>query len=195
MVSTWRQVKNLNRIGPVLSLLIAVVVVVVSTIWREQLIQYASYGYVGIFVACIAANSTMFLPAPSSAVVFVMASVYSPFFVAIVGGLGAAGGEMVGYMAGYSGRRLFQDNAQDTRIRRYMDRYGVLAIFVFAFLPLPLFDLVGVAAGISRFPLIRFLVPCIMGKVLKMFMYAYAGAGILPWIIPHITDLLGTLTR
>lgn len=41
-----------------------------------------------------------------------------------------------------------------------MKRYGGLAIFLFAFFPLLIFDFVGIAAGVFRFPLRKFLLFC-----------------------------------
>ena len=50
-----------------------------------------------------------------------------------------------------------------------------LAIVVLAFIPNPLFDLAGMASGALKLPLWKFFIACAIGKILKMFMFAYAG--------------------
>jgi membrane protein YqaA with SNARE-associated domain len=108
----------------------------------------------------------------SSAIVFTFASVYSPFWVAIAGGLGATIGELVGYIAGVSGRRVVEASSRRKQLRNGLNKYGMLTVFVLAFLPLPLFDLIGVMAGALRMHLLQFIVPAMAGKSLKMLIYA-----------------------
>lgn len=177
-------------LGGLLPLASAIALTIVVTIYREELQALSGYGYAGIFVACIAANSTVLLPAPSSAIVLTFAHVYSPFCVAIAGGLGAATGELVGYVAGLSGRRVVEASERGQRLQTWMTKHGVLTVFVLAFLPLPLFDLVGVMAGALHMHLLRFLVPAVIGKLFKMLIYAYVGAWLLPTIEPYVQQIL-----
>ncbi len=65
------QIRNLAK--GLLPLLFAVILTIIITIYREELMRLAVYGYTGIFIACVAANSTVFLPAPSSAIVLTFA--------------------------------------------------------------------------------------------------------------------------
>lgn len=155
---------------------------VLVTLFRYEIVNFAYYGYLGVFVSSIAANSTVFLPAPSSAIVFAFASVYSPFWVAIIGGLGAASGELIGYFAGYSGRRAVEATEFGLKVQKWFSKYSLPTVFVLAFLPLPIFDLVGVLAGSTQMNVFYFTFSVIVGKVLKMFVYAYLGAGIIPVI-------------
>jgi len=178
--------KTKSRAGYALTALGTLLLTLIVTIYRRKIADFATYGYVGIFMACIAANSTVFLPAPSTAIVFTFASVYSPFWVAIAGGLGAASGEIVGYIAGYSGRQAVDASHRGQQLRSWLEKYGMPAVFVFAFLPLPLFDILGVTAGALKMNIVRFMVPTVLGKILKMLVYAYAGAGILPYIAPYL---------
>ena len=181
-----------SKAGYALVLLFVAGLTIAVTVFRDELAQLATYGYLGVLIACFAANSTVFLPAPSSAIVFISASIYSPFWVAVIGGLGSSVGEVMGYWAGYSGRRIIQNTDREIRIQRYVDHYGIWAVLVFAFLPLPLFDLVGVVAGASQMSLVTFLVPCLVGKTAKMFLYAYVGAGLLPLIVPYVERFVGS---
>lgn len=159
--------------------------------YRDVLANFSSLGYFGIFLGCLAANSTLFLPAPSSSIVFTAGALYNPFLVGIIGGLGATLGEVFGYLAGWTGRTTFKsEDIQHERFKGYVNAYGAGAIFFFAFLPLPLFDLVGVAAGISRMEFPKFMLSCAAGKLLKMLIYSFAGAGSLPLLFPLIDKFI-----
>ncbi len=170
----------------ILMLLVIVAMTVLVTVYRTELLKLGQWGYLGIVLSCFFANSTLFLPAPSSVIVFSLSSVYIPFWVALAGTIGAVLGEHVGYLAGIAGRKTIERNDQGERIKNNLEKFGGLAIFVFAFLPLPLFDLVGVASGAMKINYFRFLVACFLGKLLKMLIYAYVGAGLLPLLRPLI---------
>lgn len=173
----------------------AVLLTVFMSVFRHDLVRLSRYGYAGIFIACFAANSTVFLPAPSSTIVLIAAGLYSPLHVGIIGGLGASAGEVLGYSAGFSGREVVARSALDQQVQEYVGRYGIWAVLVFAFVPLPLFDLVGVTAGALHMSFPRFLLPCLIGKTLKMLAYAYVGAETLPVIMSHIERFLSQLLR
>ena len=166
--------------GRLFSLLSAILILILVTIYRNELLSYANYGYLGIILACFGANSTVFLPAPSATIVLVFSTVYNPFWVAVAGGFGAATGEIVGYLVGFSGRGLRLESEWANKISYWMIRSSTLTMFIFAFLPLPLFDLVGATAGILGIPFIRFFPPVFAGKLLKMLIYAYLGSSMLP---------------
>jgi membrane protein DedA with SNARE-associated domain len=55
------------------------------------------------------------------------------------------------------------------------------AIFVLSFLPNPLFDVAGLAAGASKVHWARFLAFCALGRVLRFMLFGYAGNFILNW--------------
>ena len=56
-----------------------------------------------------------------------------------------------------------------------MNRHGSLAIFVFALLPVLVFDVLGLAAGSLRFPLWKYILACWAGKILRCLIAAYLG--------------------
>jgi membrane protein DedA with SNARE-associated domain len=66
-----------------------------------------------------------------------------------------------------------------------MEKYGDITILVLAFIPNPLFDLAGMVAGILKMPVGKFLLYCVIGKILKMMMFAYAGN----WVIGVIENI------
>jgi membrane protein YqaA with SNARE-associated domain len=166
----------------VVSLLGVIAIVALVYSIRDQADRFAIYGYPGIFLISFLANATIFLPAPGVAVVFMMGAVFNPLIVALVAGVGASLGELTGYLAGYSGQGLVETTTAFSRIAPWVDRWGALAIFVFALVPNPFFDVAGIAAGMLKMPLRKFLPALWAGKTLKMLGFAYAGAGSLAWL-------------
>lgn len=149
---------------------------------RDRVQEYAAWGYPGIFLIAFMANATVLLPAPGLAVVFSMGSIFPPLGVALAAASGGALGELSGYLAGFSGQILVENTSIYWRIHPWVQRYGGWAILVLAAIPNPFFDIVGITAGILRIPLWRFLLFCWFGLLIKMSLFAYAGAFSLPWI-------------
>jgi membrane protein YqaA with SNARE-associated domain len=146
---------------------------------RDQAEQLAVYGYPGIFLISILANATVLLPAPGVALVFALGGVFPPLGVALAAGAGSAIGELSGYLAGFSGQPILENAERYQRLVNWMEthkRYSYLAIAFMAFIPNPFFDLAGIAAGALKIPLLPFLFWVLVGKTLKMILFAYAGA-------------------
>jgi membrane protein YqaA with SNARE-associated domain len=151
---------------------------------RDEFARLAAIGYAGIFLVSLLANATIFLPAPSLALVFAMGSALSPVWVGLVAGTGEALGELTGYAAGYAGRGIIENRKNYDRLAQWMQRRGDLTIFVLSAVPNPFFDLAGLAAGTLRYPLWRFLFFCWLGKIIKTTLVAWAGAKSLTLITP-----------
>ena len=90
-------------------------------------------------------------------------------------GLGAALGEMTGYLAGIGGRSVVEKRALYDRLCRWMGKGGVFAVFLLAFVPNPIFDLGGMVAGTLRMPIWLFLLAGWTGKSLKFTLVALSG--------------------
>jgi uncharacterized membrane protein YdjX (TVP38/TMEM64 family) len=146
---------------------------------RDQAEQLAIYGYPGIFVLSFMAYATVLLPAPGVAVVFTMGSIFNPIGVALAAGTGAALGELSGYLAGFSGQAVVERVEVYERLTRWMKKNGSLTVFLLAAIPNPFFDLAGLAAGSLKMPVVRFFIFCWMGEVVKMGIFAFAGASAL----------------
>ncbi|HUV27446.1 MAG TPA: VTT domain-containing protein [Anaerolineales bacterium] len=146
---------------------------------RDQAEQLAIYGYPGIFVLSFMAYATVLLPAPGVAVVFTMGSIFNPLGVALAAGTGAALGELSGYLAGFSGQAVVERVEVYERLTRWMKKNGSLTVFLLAVIPNPFFDLAGLAAGSLKMPVVRFFIFCWMGEVVKMGIFAFAGASAL----------------
>jgi uncharacterized membrane protein YdjX (TVP38/TMEM64 family) len=169
--------RRLNTLR-ILSLVGVVALIVALFIFRDRVKKLQEYGYVGIFLISIAANATIIIPLPGVAFTTAMGAIFHPFGVAIAAGLGAAIGELTGYLAGFSGQVVMEKVELYTRLTQWMKVHQNLAyvmIIVVAFVPNPVFDLAGMASGALKLPIWKFLIACAIGKILKMLMFAYAG--------------------
>ena len=174
----------------ILALAGVVALMAVLFIFRGQVKKLENYGYVGIFLISIAANATIIIPLPGVAFTTAMGAIFNPIGVAIAAGLGAALGELTGYMAGFSGQAVVERVALYKRLTDWMRQHQNLAygmIVLVAFVPNPLFDLAGMASGALKLPLWKFLIACAIGKILKMLIFAYAGYYSIGWL----TGLVG----
>jgi uncharacterized membrane protein YdjX (TVP38/TMEM64 family) len=168
-----------------LVLLAVLALIITLFVFRDQLKKLQEYGYVGIFLISIAANATIIIPLPGVAITTAMGAVFNPLGVAIASGLGASIGELAGYLAGFSGQGVAERVEKYHRLIQWMEAHQNLAygvILLLAFVPNPLFDLAGMAAGALKLPLWKFLLACAIGKILKMLVFAYAGYYSISWL-------------
>lgn len=151
---------------------------------REQAAELTKYGYPGVFLINALASGTILLPAPGAMMTFAMGGVFQPLWVGVVAGAGAACGELTGYAAGYSGQAVVQNtdlyNKVISRMRIHM-RATMLVVLLAAAIPNPFFDIVGIAAGVLRVRLDQFVVATLIGNVVKMSLFAYAGSASISW--------------
>jgi membrane protein YqaA with SNARE-associated domain len=142
----------------------------------DEIERLGVYGYPAIFLVSLVANAAFLLPAPGAALVFAAGGVLDPVAVALVAGLGAAVGELTGYAVGLSGQAVFDNQPFYWHIESWLRKSGMLAIFVLAAVPNPLFDVGGLIAGVLRMPAWRFVLSAWLGKSLRFAALAYVGA-------------------
>lgn len=139
---------------------------------RDILIYEDKYGYFGVLVLCFICNASIFAPAPSLVVAISASQTLNPVIVILISSIGTALGEMVGYIFGRMGYNL---SAKGKSLTSWVINKGALAVFLFASLPLPLFDLVGIVAGYSRIKWYKFATACFLGKLIKFSVYVLFG--------------------
>lgn len=150
---------------------------------RDRAAELAVYGYPGIFLVAMLSSATVLFPAPGLAVVFGMAGVFHPFGVAIAAAMGAAIGEITGYLAGIGGRSVVERTDIYIRLEPFVRKYGALAIVALAAIPNPFFDLASIAAGALKLPFWKFILAALAGQIIKMTIIAYAGSLSLGWLL------------
>jgi uncharacterized membrane protein YdjX (TVP38/TMEM64 family) len=185
-----RRTVRLQRIG---ALLVVILTTLVVLLFRDRLVQYERYGYLGVFVTTLAGSATVVLPVPGLAVVYLAGSLWNPVAVGLVAGLGDALGEATGYLAGYAGQGLVEELGLYKRFERWMRRNGFLTILFLSAIPNPFFDLAGLAAGASGFSGRRFFLAAWIGKTVKDVAFALAGYYSVPVFTNSILPSLSSL--
>lgn len=174
--------QNIDR-NKVLALIFAVAVMIFILFNPGLIERFKELGYVGAFFAMFFAYATVVIPAPGFLIIlFLGATLPNPLLVGVLGAAGATLGELVGYMVGYSGSDIFHKSPTYKKIEKFVHKYGLPAITFFAFIPNPLFDLVGLVAGILKIKWWKFLIAVGIGMLAKTIIVAYAGAYSIGWI-------------
>lgn len=162
---------------------LSVIIVIALLLWRPDLQEVTSAGYLGAFMIMLISSATIIFPANGLLVVFALgATLPNPWLLGLVAGLGSALGEMTGYYAGYSGGGLMTETKIYKKIKPHMERDAVLTTIIMAAIPNPLFDIAGVAAGALRMAWWRFLAAVSVGKIIKAMVVVYAGRYSIDWI-------------
>lgn len=158
------------------TIMLAVGISVVLYIFRDKVAQLGNYGYLGAFLISLVSSATVVLPVPGIVLLFALAATLNPVLVALAGATGGIIGEMTGFMVGYGGQKVMHGRSRSyARLEKLMKRWGSWAVFAFAAVPLPLFDIAGMMAGALHYPLWKFLLIGWVGKVIKYLLLVVAG--------------------
>ncbi len=144
----------------------------------------AATGYLGIFLVSLIGSASIILPVPFIVVVFSSAAVLNPFLVGLSAGAGAAIGEMTGYGAGYGAQTLATKYKKWFQLAEgwFQKHGGFFVIFIFAATPLP-FDVIGLMSGAMKYPIKKFFIATLLGKIAANLIVAYAGFYSINWIL------------
>lgn len=170
-------IKVLKKHSYLLSLIFALVISVVIFIFRDKFVQLEEYGYLGIFLISVLGNATVILPVPVILTAFIGGGIFNPFIVGIVTAVGAAIGELTGYLVGYGGKVVIKDNKKLIKIEGWMKKHGLWVLFVLSAIPNPFFDLAGIVAGATGVSVYKYLIVVTLGKMVKFITISYLGAG------------------
>ena len=166
-----------KRTEGMLQIAFAALIGVAVIYFSSDIASLGAYGYAGAFAIALLSSATILFPAPGWAVVVALSGTLDPVLLGVVAGIGSAIGELTGYLAGEGVRDLLDGRIKEMRkIEDAVVRYGDAAIFFFAFIPNPLFDVAGIAAGSLKIPWWRYLIACAGGRVLRYVLLALLGA-------------------
>lgn len=175
-----------RTIAAVILVLLLVAVVGFAALRGADVQSLATLGYPGVAILMFLSSSTVLFPAPGFAAVLAAGTVWNPLLVGVAGGVGAATGELSGYLLGVGGTsvlRLHQDRRW-RRVHDWLERYGLASVLLLASIPNPLFDILGVVAGSLAFPVRRFWLACAVGNSLKYVALAYlANSAASSWLL------------
>jgi len=174
--------------------LFAILIIIISSFLSNYLINNIEaqsiitiYGIFGFFLLTFISSLTIIFPIPAFSIIFLFSGfLKDPFQVFLLGfssGLGSALGEITGYALGFGGREIIsKDSEKLEKIKKKIDKYGVIFIFLFAISPFP-FDIIGILAGIIKYDFKKFIIATILGKIVKYLIICYAGFFSIKWII------------
>jgi membrane protein DedA with SNARE-associated domain len=151
-------------------------------LWSQDIA--VTWGYLGIFVVSILGNASIFLPVPVFVISFFAGAILNPWLVGISAGVGAAIGELTGYVLGIGGREVIKSKNKKwlSKAKKWSDNKGVFPVIIlFAVTPLP-YDIIGILAGIIKYDLKRFFLATVIGKVIINVILAWAGFYSVAWV-------------
>ncbi|MBI4235990.1 MAG: VTT domain-containing protein [Chloroflexi bacterium] len=164
------------------TLVLSSIIAYVLLRYHETLSLLGSWNYLSVFIVEVASSATIIIPAPGQVYVFALSDTLNPALVGLIGGAGAALGELSGYLLGASGHPIVRSGRLYEQFHRLSGRWGGAILFLFAALPVP-FDFAGIWAGTVRYPLWRFLAYVTPGKVIKVTAIGLAGYYSAPWLL------------
>jgi membrane protein YqaA with SNARE-associated domain len=164
-------------------------------------------GYPGAFLISAIGNATILFPFPYIGVAFILgglrdeltlAFVFDPWLIGIVSGIGAMIGEMSGYLIGYGGGRLIEED-QTSAFKSFVDSHPRAPPFVVWFLaatPIP-DDVLVIPLGAARYSWRKVAIAQLIGKTMFLMAISWSGRIGLDFVgsILGSTDPLSLLSR
>lgn len=157
------------------------------------------FSFAGVFLVNFLANFPV-VPIPGlsplgQAVILTQAArSATPWLVGVAGGLGMGLGETSVYYTGIAGERAAQGKRlpgppwfrhaatwTGRLIAHLMQRWGTATIFVLSAVPNPIFEVAGLTAGTTRMGFRRYIIPAVLGKIVRGLILVYL-AGRIPFI-------------
>lgn len=164
----------------VIILILSFVLSISLFVFRDNFRDFQSLGIVGIFLINFVSSATFFVSGPAFLTVIAGGAIYPPLLVAFIASLGASFGDMVSYFFGLSGRHLTEEKLKKKLwfivIEQVFTAYGKIIVFIFAFIPNPLFDGIGLLAGIMGMKYVEYFAIMLSGRLLRYIVLAFIGA-------------------
>ena len=139
---------------------------------------FLAFGMIGLFIINFLGSATLFLPAPAIVSVAIGGASFNPLIVALIAGIASSLGESTGFLFGYSSMKFLskKNNHKIFLLTKKLVHFkGGILIPAFAFIPNPFFDGFGILAGISNFPITRFIFLTFLGRFMRNIGIAYLG--------------------
>jgi membrane protein YqaA with SNARE-associated domain len=176
---------------PLVTIVLIVAVSVALFVFRDEIKALKDYAYVGVFIVSMASSATIILPMPGVLVFVPLLMTLNPVLVGVVGAGGSIIGECTAWVAGRSGSDLARRGKNYVRVEGWMKKRGTLVVFLFAAVPVLPMDVGGIVAGALRYPLWKFVVVGLAGKIIKYVSLMLLAARGLQWLEPWINRMMG----
>lgn len=166
---------------------IALCILALKFIGSDEMLKFQQFGYIGVFLIALLSSFSIVLPIPGTAAIIGAAAIWNPLMVAFIASIGATLGEITGYQLGYSGRTLLAQEESESyqSAKKWMEKHGGFAIFLFALVPFLIFDFLGIAAGALKYPLKKFFLFAWLGRLPRSILECYVGASLLEIAIKY----------
>lgn len=196
MEKTNTKVKKI--ISVFLGILFAILLASPYIFFREEIKDLAALGYIGLFLSCLISNLSIMLPSSSTIIVVVAASTLNPWLCVLVGGLGTAFGEQASYLCGFVGSSGFNQNNNNGKSKKVLNWFysrPIITVFLFALVPLPVFDIIGIIAGSKKMKWWKYTFAAAMGKILKFLIVIIGLFYFFPFFIEKIPGDFGEILK
>lgn len=163
-----------------LGFILSIFLIVFSFLFQDKLIHLKTWGILGIFLLNFFSTVTIFVPNFSFAAVVAGGSLYNPILVAMVATLGGVLGDGVSFLIGKSGRQIFlkHEGRFFVWVSNLFKQNGFIVIFIFAMIPNPIFDALGILAGSLDYSFKRYVIAMTAGRIVRNIILAYIGKSI-----------------
>ncbi|MBC7130895.1 VTT domain-containing protein [Candidatus Bathyarchaeota archaeon] len=159
----------------------------------QQLAQWmqdfsVQYGYLGVFLISFLGSVSIIFPIPYTVVLFAIGSIeaFNPILIALASAIGSAIGEFSGYLLGLGGRKIISEERKRKMefLLKIFGKFGPVAIFIFALMPLP-DDLLFIPLGVMRYSFLKAFIPTFLGKLSMSLIIVYSAG--------YVRDIIRTL--
>jgi membrane protein YqaA with SNARE-associated domain len=161
----------------------------------EYVSRFEPHSYLGLFLISLLSGAPIPILTPVILITFTLGGILNPALVGVVAGLGNAVGNILTYWAGRGGLRFFStlgnisqvgdpassrigrffQKIKGSRLLRFANRQGMLAVFLLSIFPNPLLTPMVLSLGAARFNFMKFLLACWAGQTVQAMILAYLG--------------------
>ncbi len=145
--------------------------------WATGKFNAEAVGYPGIWLFSFIGSASVFLPLPAPAGVCAGAAPsfgLNLWLIGLISGSAEVLGELMGYVAGATGKSIVERRRWYFKVQGWMQRRGAVVLFLASAVPNPFFDIVGVAAGSMGYSLRKFIPVVFVAKSIKSTGVAFA---------------------
>lgn len=160
------------------------------------------WGYPMLWLISGLRASSVILPIPGSGLTIAAGAIMDPLWgipvpiaVGVTAGTAESLGEFTGYYAGINGGKLMKGRRLYEEISRWLRKAPFPTMFVMSFMPSPVFDVAGLAAGAARIPIRIFYPAVLLGKVGRGIAMGAAGFYASDFLIDFFDIVQGEFVR
>ncbi len=142
----------------------------IASIARELWAAYSDIPWLGAFIVAFLGNVVPFATIPYLMVIVIAAPAYKTLVaqieVVLGAGFGAALGKLIVFLFGKAAHRVLPDDVKHNLdvFVKLLRRWGFIAVFLFAALPLP-DDVLYIPLGVAGYNIVWFFLGVLLGKI------------------------------